>query len=460
MQKRPRRKPEFQSKKNPIRLQSKYNRRSEPEDERLEGEMRPARKENVLTALEEIWELLFTSPVHLDSALSKTPKHLKSLLAQLVPPILMKPASLGEALGVGMAPDEPWSLNPDKLSRWRNARLIAERLYESLPQGGVRVDAQPSDFPPFIVEELESAWGRKRALELIAALGQEAPLGLRSSRKVGAAKLIDHLNRNLKIGVRATASELSPTGVRLDGYAPVMQGELFEGGGYEIQDEGSQVMAYFALWPELFAHLLQKEPGGKAAKPGAKPAELPIDVPPITVVDACAGAGGKSLAMADALKGKGRVFAYDTSAKKLQALKRRATRAGVNNIQAVTVERGNENKVVDQFKRRAQVVLVDAPCSGWGVLRRNPDIKWRTRPESLQELPELQLRILKQYSELVAPGGRLVFGVCTFRKQETTELVQAFLKEAKDFELREGGYLGPGPTDGFFMQAFERKAKK
>jgi 16S rRNA (cytosine967-C5)-methyltransferase len=173
-------------------------------------------------------------------------------------------------------------------------------------------------------------------------------------------------------------------------------------------------------------------------------------------VDACAGAGGKSIALADALKGKGRIFAYDTSLKKLQALRRRATRAGLNNIQAVQVEEGNEAAIVNQFNGTAQVVLVDAPCSGWGVLRRNPDIKWRQSSEVLLKMPEIQFRLLSQYSNLVSVGGRLVFGVCTFRKEETVNIVKRFLASHSNFSPQEGGFLGPGPCDGFFMQAFTR----
>jgi 16S rRNA (cytosine967-C5)-methyltransferase len=175
------------------------------------------------------------------------------------------------------------------------------------------------------------------------------------------------------------------------------------------------------------------------------------------VVDACAGAGGKSLALADLMRGQGRLFSYDISAPKLQALRRRATRAGVNNVQAVQVVEGAELQSLAQFEKSADRVLVDAPCSGWGVLRRNPDIKWRQSAEALQRFPALQLRLLEAYSTLVAPGGTLVFGTCTFRKAETTEVVEKFLqKHGSSFCKGPGGFLGPGSSDGFFMQSFQR----
>jgi 16S rRNA (cytosine967-C5)-methyltransferase len=192
---------------------------------------------------------------------------------------------------------------------------------------------------------------------------------------------------------------------------------------------------------------------------GQKLPALPEKTPAWTVIDACAGAGGKSLSMADALQGKGRVYAYDISDKKLLALRRRAKHAGLNNIQTHAVKEGQEAESIKRFRRTAQVVLVDAPCSGWGVLRRNPDIKWRQGTEVLIKMPEIQKRLLSVYADLVAPGGRLVFGVCTFRRAETQEVVEHFLKNHPDFTAREGGYLGPNPSDGFFMQAFERAKK-
>jgi 16S rRNA (cytosine967-C5)-methyltransferase len=405
-------------------------------------------------AFEQLWEELFTTPVHLDSALSKRENPAKSILARIVPAILLRPVSQAEASGVGLAPGEPWSLAPDALARWRPAALLAERLHENLQAGGRRPEPVAEDFPPGMIEEWRADWGEDGMSALVGALGLEPPLSLRSARALGAPGLLSELTAGSRLPVSAIESPLSPCGVRLGGYAPVLGTEAFSRGAFEIQDEGSQVMTYFALWPERFAGLLARAPG-PVIPPASAPA-LPEIGPAPTVVDACAGAGGKSLALADALGGKGRVFSYDTSARKLQALRRRATRAGLRNIQSVAVEKGKEREVVGRFRRRAQVVLVDAPCSGWGVLRRNPDIKWRQTPESLETMPELQGRILESYADLVAPGGRLVYGVCTFRKRETLGVVERFLGANPSFEAAEGGYLGPGPCDGFFMQAFRR----
>ena len=410
----------------------------------------------------ELWESLFTTPVHLDSALSKQPKHLKSILAQMIQPILLRPASLGESMGIGIAPGEPWSLSPQELARWRPAGMIAERLYQMMASGNMEPQPALEDFPPGMLAEWEAAWGRERVYELANTLACEPPLSLRAARSVGADVLLKGLNVESKLPVKSQRSSLSPLGVRLSGYTPILGSDWYKRGAFEIQDEGSQVMALFALWPELFGYLLQSAPGKLTHHILAQTeaVKIPLDVPAWNVVDACAGAGGKTLALADAMKGKGRVYSYDTSERKLQALRRRATHADLNNIQSVPLTRGAERDAIKKFRRRADVVLVDAPCSGWGVLRRNPDIKWRQNAEVLDRMPAIQAEVLDLYCDLVGPKGRLVYGVCTFRKAETLSVVEAFLGKHPEFEAGKGGFLGPDSCDGFFMQQFVRRSSK
>jgi 16S rRNA (cytosine967-C5)-methyltransferase len=337
---------------------------------------------------------------------------------------------------------------------------MAERIYEGMANRPVDADPVRDDFPPAMVAEWELHWAPETVRTLIEVLGKEAPLSLRVARSAGAAEVLRQLTQGSRLPVSAMRSDFAPLGVRLGGYAPVLNTEAYKAGLFEIQDEGSQVMAHFALWPQKFAPLLKTVPGVvDLSKFKLAAAALEANPPAWTVVDACAGAGGKSLALADALNGKGRIYSYDVSEKKLQALRRRATHAGYRNIQAVALEENQEAEKLKRFRRTAQVVLVDAPCSGWGVLRRNPDIKWRQTPEVLERMPLIQSRLLATYSELVAPGGRLVFGVCTFRPEETTRVVAEFLEKHPRFTAREGGYLGPGPCDGFFMQSFERTQK-
>ncbi len=405
-----------------------------------------------MNAFEGLWEDLFTTPVHLDSALSKLKPQNKAALARIVPQILLRPVSLADSMGIGVAPGEPWSLTRQEMLSWRPAKLMAERLTQ---KGAGEIPAPApleEDFPPSMVAEWKREWGEEISRRLVEVLAMPARLTLRASSQFGAERLVQDLMSGSKLPVKASRSQNSPVGVLLSGYAPVLATELFESGAFEIQDEGSQVMALFALWPEVFGKGLQRSPGQPME--AMRITELPeLSKPPI-VVDACAGAGGKSLALADALRGKGRVFSYDISDRKLQALRRRAKRAGLSNIQTLALREGAESEAIRPYAGKADLVLVDAPCSGWGVIRRNPDAKWRQTPEELHRLPELQLRLLREYSALVKPGGTLVFGVCTFRKAETTGIVEAFLESHPQFKPGQGGYYGPGPSsDGFFMQA-------
>lgn len=402
-------------------------------------------------AFDTLWSALFSSPVHLDSALSKQAPRLKSLLAPVTSAILLRPVSLAERVGVGMQEGEPWSLPHSSLPSWRAAGLLANRLHGLMSSGLPAGPGSLADFPPSMTGEWSRHWGPDKGRELAELLSTEPPLSLRARRDLGVAALREAIGGD-RLPVKSEASAIAPLGLRLAGYAPVLGNEASEKGQFEIQDEGSQLMALFALWPERYSPALSDVPGrfqGKKLPP-------PPEAAPMTVVDACAGAGGKTLALSDALGGKGRIYAYDVSETKLRALRRRATRAGVQNIQAVTVVEGKEDEVASRFRKRADAVLVDAPCSGWGVLRRNPDIKWRQSADAVARMPGIQLRLLKAYSELVREGGRLTFGVCTFRPEETRDVVKAFLAESPAFEAREGGYLGPGPCDGFFMQSFLR----
>ena len=409
------------------------------------------KREAALSAFMKIWEQLFSTPVHLDSALSKQPPAFKAYLARSLHSILMRPTSLAQEVGVGIKSGEPWSLIPQEFKQWRSAQLMSERLWEMRADGDLKeYESFPEDFPPHLIEAWTKEWGEKVSHALMKTLSQDAPLGIRVSRHFNRKEILASLSS--VIPVPAALSDLAPYGIRIRSYAQILGTDAFKKGAFEIQDEGSQVMALFALWPELFSSYLKSEPSSvKSLNISA-----PKDAPSWTVVDACAGAGGKTLALADAISGKGQVFAYDTSEKKIAALKRRASRAGLRNIKGVVVTEGKEEELISKFRRRADVVLVDAPCSGWGVLRRNPDIKWRQKPDVLERMPKIQARLLSLYSELVAPGGRLVYGVCTFRKAETVDITKEFVLARPEFKPGQGGFLGPGPCDGFYMQVFQR----
>ncbi len=411
------------------------------------------------------WEALLTTTVHLDSLLYKLSPRDKSRLARILPVILMRPHAISETAGIELRKGEPWSLDAERMARWPGAerlfRWLDDRVREGAAIESLALPASEHDFPPRMIDELGRSWGETAAAELAATLASPAPMSLRVSHRSSPEELIRMLDPE-RLPVRVARGDLAPGSVSLSGYAQVLNTDAFRDGLFEIQDEGSQVMAHFALRPESFAPLLQERPGHAAWPAGGPPQPLPSLPSSLRVVDACAGAGGKSLAFADALRGGGRVFAYDTVAGKLQALKKRATRAQYRNIQTVVVPERLEASAElmgGKFRESADRVLVDAPCSGWGVLRRNPDIKWRQGADEPERLAALQLRLLGTYQSLVARNGILTFGVCTFRKAETLDVVQAFNQAHGDrFEPVAGGYLGPGPCDGFFMHAWRRKA--
>ncbi len=413
------------------------------------------KREKVRQAWSKLWAELFLTPVHLDSLLSRQHPDYKSILAQITPLILLRPLSLADALGVGVSAGEPWTLNLNQMGHWKAAQLLAEHLHQHLvnPQTFVG-DAILADFPPLLLNAWQQSFGEQSVQAFVRILGQAAPLTLRVNRAFSRDEVLLRLKQEEHLSVQAQGTVLSPHGLQLAGYFPVLRTPDFQAGRFEIQDEGSQVMALFALNPAAWGQVLSPTP-----TPGRKLPSPPVastwDCKQI-IVDACAGAGGKTLALADLLQGKGRVYAYDVSEKKLRALRGRAVRAAVNNIQTLHVQEALGEEQFKPFFASADCVLVDAPCSGWGVLRRNPDLKWRQSPETLSRMPGLQLTLLSRYANLVAPGGRLIYGVCTFRHQETLDVVQQFSEQNPQFVPGPGGFLGPGPMDGFFMQAWTR----
>lgn len=238
----------------------------------------------------------------------------------------------------------------------------------------------------------------------------------------------------------------SPWGIRLAGRPAVNRWPLFENGSLEVQDEGSQLLALLV---------------------GPRRGEM--------IIDFCAGAGGKTLLLGALMRSTGRLYAFDVSAARLARAKPRFARSGLSNVVPVAIESENDARV-KRLAGKAQRVLVDAPCSGIGTLRRNPDLKWRQHPEALAELGALQTRILNSAARCVAPGGRLVYATCSLLAEENEVQVQQFLDTHPDFELLnaaeilasrcpdlglEGPYVQLRPdvhgTDGFFAAVLERK---
>jgi 16S rRNA (cytosine967-C5)-methyltransferase len=371
-------------------------------------------------------------------------------------------------VGVGVNEGEPWSLDEEELRNWPAASQVFRALEEK-PEiarnlkieattsptavAEQRIDGDRADFPTTMVEAWEADWGSKVADRLAMELAKQPGVSLRV--RLGVDREIVRKELDAR---KDALSDISPVGIRFEGYKAVMAAPSFEKGDFEIQDEGSQLLALAVLDPESVIPLLSQEPGEQIAPfQGSVPKK---GFAARTVIDACAGAGGKTLAMADLMGGKGRVFAYDIFQSKIAALKRRIGKAQMTNAKAILLEAGDEESTLASFFGKADAVLVDAPCSGWGVLRRNPDAKWKENYAELEKLPELQLRLLETYSKLVTPGGRLVYSLCTFRKAESEAVVKAFSKQHPEFVSLGGGYLGPSQTDGFFIHIWEKKKGK
>lgn len=262
-----------------------------------------------------------------------------------------------------------------------------------------------------------------------AALNEPGPLVLRvNTLKADRESVRQQL---LEEGFSSVPAQYSPVGLLLEEKGFVYRTEAFRRGLFEVQDEGSQ----------LISLLTEAEPDQ-------------------VVVDACAGGGGKTLHLAALMRSRGDLYASDVRQRALRELERRARRAGARNIRIIPLTgAGPSNAVAPEIQRlqgKADAVLVDAPCSGTGVLRRNPEVAWKLTPQLLAKFTEEQARILANYAPLVRPGGRLVYATCSLLPQENEHRVRAFLEQHPDFSLvpapevlaRQGVSL-PGQTDAF-----------
>jgi 16S rRNA (cytosine967-C5)-methyltransferase len=326
------------------------------------------------------------------------------------------------------------SLNEDERSWLAQAKA---RALDDLPL------AVRAEMPDWIVERLRRDRSEADLLALSRGLNEPAPLDLRvntvrSDREAARQGLADS-------GIAAAPTRYSPVGLRIDDRPPVNRHSLFLAGAIEVQDEGSQLL-------------------------GLLVAPRRSDL----VVDFCAGAGGKSLMLGALMRSQGRIYAFDVSAARLARLGPRLKRSGLSNLHPVPIRDENDTKI-KRLTGKIDRVLVDAPCSGLGTLRRNPDLKWRQSPQSVEELKVKQAAILRSAARLVKPGGRLVYATCSLLAEENEDIVAAFLGAHTEFRqlncaqlLRDAGvaldtglFLRLFPhlhgTDGFFAAALERE---
>lgn len=263
-------------------------------------------------------------------------------------------------------------------------------------------------------------------LDIAAAMNTPANLILRvNTLKNSKEELIKLL---AKEGIEVTESAVAPWALICKQRSNVFQTSLFKEGRFEVQDAGSQLIAEYC---------------------NAEPGKF--------VIDACAGAGGKSLYLAAKMKNKGRIIAMDVEAYKLQELKRRASRAGVHNIQMEVIE---GQKSIKKHNNQADILLLDVPCSGSGVLKRNPDAKYKITNSFICKLTEKQKFILQNYSQMLKNGGSLVYATCSILPEENEEQIRNFLNNNGGFELEEERTIYPNEMgfDGFYMARIQKKS--
>jgi len=303
------------------------------------------------------------------------------------------------------------------------------------------------NLPDWLASALRSQLGDEAFWPLVAALNEPASLDLRVN--ILKAKREDMLSILNQAGLRVAPTPFSPWGIRVPGKPALQKIDAFVRGDIEVQDEGSQLLAVLV---------------------DAKRGEM--------VVDFCAGAGGKTLALGASMRSTGRLYAFDTSGHRPDALKPRMARSGLSNVHPAQIAHERDERV-KRLSGKIDRVLVDAPCSGLGTLRRNPDLKWRQSPQAVIELQAKQTAILDSAARLVKSGGRLVYATCSLLRDENEVVAEAFGAAHPDFvvlpalealqaahveraaELVSGDYLRLWPhkhaTDGFFAAVWQRR---
>lgn len=307
------------------------------------------------------------------------------------------------------------------------------------------------NLPEWLVQPLKDQLGDE-FWPLADSMAQNAPLDLRVN--VLKEKRADVQKELAREAIKSIATPYSPWGLRIEGKPALTKLDAFTRGAIEVQDEGSQLLALLL---------------------DAKRGEM--------VVDFCAGAGGKTLAIGATMRSTGRLYAFDVSAHRLDALKPRMARSGLSNIHPAAIAHERDERI-KRLAGKIDRVLVDAPCSGLGTLRRNPDLKWRQSAKAVQELVVKQAAILDSAARLLKPGGRLVYATCSILPQENEAIAEAFTAAHPDFVPLDAGevlsqlkveqaaslcsgsetgtaYLRMWPhrhqTDGFFAAVWTRK---
>lgn len=335
-------------------------------------------------------------------------------------------------MGEGIKPSNIYNLILAYLL-WKKVKYKKFDEFDGIKTGGILSKLDKKTFPTKAIEHSVPDWlaglfekelGAKWEKEM-SALNEQAPVILRAnSLKISAENLVEILKEE---GVNSFVLRGYPDAAQLEEKKNVFLTSAFKEGFFEVQDASSQKIA----------ELLDVKEG-------------------MRVVDACAGAGGKTLHIAALMKNKGQIIALDIYEWKLAELKRRAKRAGAFNIETRFIE---DNKVIKRLHNTADRLLIDAPCSGLGVLKRNPDSKWKIDEDFINRIKTEQENILQNYSKILKKGGKMVYATCSILPSENGEQVRKFLSENTEFALVKEENIMPSDDgyDGFYMALIERK---
>lgn len=334
--------------------------------------------------------------------------------------------------GIGLRELEAFANEKDRAK-------LSEAKAKTLDDAPLDVHAE---LPDWVVASLRASHDDAAILALGRSLQTSAPLDLRvNTLKDNREAVLELLTKH---GVEAQATPYSPWGIRIKTPLDLSRHVLFKKGVFEIQDEGSQLLALLT---------------------GARRGEM--------VADLCAGAGGKTLALGTAMASSGRLYAFDISEKRLAKLSPRLKRSGLSNVTVQLIASENDTRI-KRLAGKLDRVLIDAPCSGLGTLRRNPDLKFRQSPQTIASLTQTQASLIRAGAKMLKPGGRLVYATCSLLAEENQSIVAAFLAGHAEFKLAPanevltsqrialdtGEYLQMNPaahgTDGFFAAVLEK----
>lgn len=315
-------------------------------------------------------------------------------------------------------------VNEMPLAPWKEFQSLDVNLIRKNLRHARTVPAIRESVPDWLYElgssELGSEWDHA-----LAAMNQKAPVVLRANRIKTSRE--DLQNQLAHEGIESEIAPSTEDGLTLPERKNVFATQSFRDGLFEVQDGASQQVS----------PLLEAETG-------------------MRVIDACAGAGGKTLHLASIMRNKGKIISMDVHQRKLDELRKRCTRAGVDIVETKLIE---STKTIKRLEHSAHRLLLDVPCSGLGVLRRNPDSKWKLSLDEVHRLQLLQAQILSDYSSMLKPGGRMVYATCSILPSENEKQIEAFLKKkGSSWKLIEEKKFRPGHDgyDGFYAAALER----